>query len=384
MTSTSVDVLLGVGYDPDPRVRRETQALADHGFQIRVLAWDRDGTRPVSELDGKVLIHRVHVKSGWSRGLVQGIFLAALAMRYLRLVRQRRPDVLHAVDLPMLTIALLIAPFAGRPRIVYEAFEIYGVMVTHRMPSPAVRFIRFLERRLPRRAELVITPGEIRQEYFAQRGIDSVCVPNWIEAPGDLPSREDARAALEIPLDHFVVLYAGSLHASRDVDALLRHAERHPGDLVLLAGQGDDEARLRASSARMANVRFLGWLPNPAGVLAAADAIYYSLRADHPYGPLAAPNTLYQSIAFALPLVYRRQGELEIVGRRHVIGAAFEDDDSLDAALDILRDPARNAEIRAGLRALEGRYAWPVAVERLVAAYPRNGTAASAATRNGP
>ena len=42
---TSVDVLLAVGYDPDPRVRRLTQVLAQDGFDIRVLAWDRDGTR---------------------------------------------------------------------------------------------------------------------------------------------------------------------------------------------------------------------------------------------------------------------------------------------------------------------------------------------------
>jgi glycosyltransferase involved in cell wall biosynthesis len=381
---TTVDLLLGVGYDPDPRVRRETQALARHRFQIRVLAWDRDGTRAPTERDGEVLIRRVHVKSRWSRGMVQGIFLAALAVRYLRLVRQRRPDVLHAVDLPMLTIALLIAPFAGRPRIVYEAFEIYGVMVSHRMPSPAVRFIQFLEQRLPRRADLVITPGEIRQEYFAQRGIDSVCIPNWIETPQDLPPRDGARAELGIEADRFVVLYAGSLHASRDVDGLLRHAARCPEDLILVAGQGDDEERLRNLSSTIPNVRFLGWLPNPAAVLSAADAIYYSLRADHPYGPLAAPNTLYQAIAYALPLVYRRQGELEIVARRHVIGAAFDDDESLDVALDTLRDRARNAEIRAELRSLRGRYAWSVAVERLVAAYPMKGTAASAASTNGP
>jgi glycosyltransferase involved in cell wall biosynthesis len=379
-----VDVLLGVGYDPDPRVRRETQALADAGFEIRVLAWDRDGTRHVAEHDQKVLIERVHVKSGWSRGLVQVFFLTSVALRFLRRVRRRRPEVLHAVDLPMLAIALAIAPFAGRPTIVYEAFEVYGVMVSHRLPAPVVRLIRFLERTLPQRASLVITPGEIRQQYFAARGIESVCVPNWIERPSGTVAREEARASLGVEPERFTILYAGSLHATRDVDALLRHAARRAADLVLVAGQGDDEQRLRTEAASLGNVRFLGWLADPAPVLAAADAVFYSLRADHPYAAMAAPNTLYQAIAYALPLVYRRQGELGIVGDRETIGEVFEDDASLDAALDRLRDPARNAEIRASLVRLQERYRWPLAARRLVDAYPRKGSTTKAASANGP
>lgn len=382
--STRVDLLLAVGYDPDPRVRRLTQALAAKGYEIRVLAWDRDGSRAAHEHDGPVAIERVHVKSGWSRGLIQIFFLASVAFRYLRRVRRRRPDVLHAVDLPMLTIALLIAPFAGRPRIVYEAFEVYGVMVSRRLPSPAVRLIRYLERRLPLRADLVLTPGEARQQLFAERGIPSVCIPNWIDPPDDPTPRAQARADFSIPADRFVILYTGSVHASRDLDGLLRHAARRPEDLVLIAGQGDDEARLRREASKLANVRILGWLPNPEPLLAAVDAVYYSLRPDHPYASLAAPNNLYQSIAHGVPLVYRPQGELALVGGRHLIGITFDDDESLDAAFDELRDPARNAEIRDSLRGLQERYRWSSAAETLLRVYPRKGTTASRANPNGP
>jgi glycosyltransferase involved in cell wall biosynthesis len=381
---TRVDLLLAVGYDPDPRVRRLTQALATEGYDIRVLAWDRDGSRAAHEMDGPVQIERVHVKSGWSRGLIQSVFLASVAVRYLRRVRRRRPDVLHAVDLPMLTIALLIAPLAGRPKIVYEAFEVYGVMVSRRLPGFAVRLIRFLERRLPRRAVLVLTPGEARQELFASRGIPSVSVPNWIDPPTNPTPRDKGRADFGIPADRFTILYTGSLHASRDLDALLRHAARRPDDLVLVAGQGDDEPRLRREAETLDNVRILGWLPNPEPLLAAVDAVYYSLRPDHPYAQLAAPNNLYQAIAHAVPIVYRPQGELAVVGGRHLIGVPFEDDASLDAAFDQVRDPDRNAEIRDSLHALQERYRWSVAAERVLRVYPRKGTTASSASAKGP
>jgi glycosyltransferase involved in cell wall biosynthesis len=372
-----VDVLLAVGYDPDVRVRRVTQALADDGYDVRILAWDRDGTRPRTELDGAVRIDRVRVRSAWGRGWTQVFFLVPLLLRYLRMVRARRPHVLHAVDLPMLAGAMAIGRLAGRPRIVYDAFEIYEVMVSHRMPRPLLWLIGRLERSLPRRATLVIAPGEGRRRHFAERGVAAISVPNWIDPPAEQPDRETARRALGIAADRLCILYQGALQASRDLDALLRHARRHPKDLVLIAGRGEDEARLRTAAAGAQNVRFLGWVADPGSLLAAADTIYYSLRPGHPYAALAAPNNLYTAIAHAVPLVYRRQGELAIVGDAHRIGAAFNDDEDLDRALDQLRDPTANGEVRAELRELREDYRWSRAAAILLAAYPRNGMAST-------
>lgn len=370
MTEPRVDVLLAVAYDPDVRVRRITQALATHGYDVRILAWDRDGTRPARERDGVVAIERVRVLSKWGRGPVQAFHLARVALSYLRRVRRRRPAMLHAVDLPMLAVAIAIAPLAGRPRIVYEAFEVYSVMVSHRMPRPLLWLIQGLERWLPRRAELVITPGQSREQHFARLGIRSTLVPNWIDPPARRTGRPQARAAFGLGPEQVAIVYAGSLHATRDIDALLGHAERRPDHVVLIAGRGDDEERLRATAASLPNVRMLGWLPDPEPLLAAADMSYYSLRPEHPYAVLAAPNTLYQAIAHGVPLIYRPQGELEWVGSRHHIGEAFDDAPGLDAAIDRLADPAVNAEIREALTRLQATYRWEFAERTLLAAYP--------------
>lgn len=381
---TRVDVLLAVGYDPDVRVRRITQALAAAGCRVRILAWDRDGTRSAAEDDGPVRVRRVAVRSRWGRGWTQAFALPRLFMRYLVAVRRRRPDVLHAVDLPMLVAALLIAPFAGRPRIVYDAFEIYRLMVGHRLPPPILWVIGLLERRLPRRADLVITPGERRRQYFARLGVTSISIPNWADPPRIRRSRAEARRDLEIPHDAFCIAYAGALNAARDLDALLRHARRRPDHLVVIAGTGEDEPRLGALAADLPNVRIAGWLADPSSLLAAADAMYYALRSDHPYAAMAAPNNLYMAIAHQVPLVYRAQGELAEVGGLHEIGVPFTDDDSLDAALGLLADLQVNRRVRASLAELGESYRWEVAAARLVRAYPMNGSAASSATPKGP
>jgi D-inositol-3-phosphate glycosyltransferase len=367
-----VDILLAKGYDPDPRVQRTATALADAGYRPRVLAWDRTGNRPRQSQDGPVPIRRIRVRSRQSRGWTQVFFLFRVAREYLRLMREDPPDILHAVDLPMLAVAIGLAPFVGprRPPIVYDAFEIAALMGVHRYPRWLVRVIGILERYLPRLADVVITPGEERRDYFGRLGIESIAVPNWVDPPASPPSQAEARRRLEIPEDRFTIVYAGGILGSRDLEPLIEHARRYPEDIVLIAGGGDAVPRLRRDAQGLRNVRFLGWVPDTTEVLAAGDALYYALKPEHPYAAHAAPNNLYVAVAHAIPLVHRAQGELDLVGRRHDIGAVFYDGATLDAAIDSLREPARNATVRRELRAMQTTYRWSAAARRLLGAYP--------------
>lgn len=367
-----VEVLLAKSYDPDPRVRRTAQALLDAGYDVRVLAWDRSGRRPREERDGDIPIRRIHVRSHASRGWSQVFFLLVVAWRLLPVLRRRRPDVLHAVNLPMLAVALALAPFVGgRPRIVYDAFEIHTLMGAHRYPRWLVATIGVFERFLPRFADLVITPGEDRRAYFASLGIVSTAIPNWIDPPTHLPDRSRVRAELGITDGQFVTLYAGGIIGSRDLMPLIEHARARPDDLVLIAGRGDAEEELARAARGVRNVRLLGWVPQPAALIVAADALYYALKPDHPYAAHAAPNNLYQAVAYAIPFVYREQGEIAAVSARHRIGRPFTDAASLEAAIDALRDPAENAAVRAELRRLQGEFRWTRAAKALVDAYDR-------------
>ena len=49
-----VDILFERAHQPDPRVRRVSRALADAGYRVRVLAWDRSGNLPDVEDDAGV------------------------------------------------------------------------------------------------------------------------------------------------------------------------------------------------------------------------------------------------------------------------------------------------------------------------------------------
>jgi Glycosyl transferase 4-like domain/Glycosyl transferases group 1 len=377
-------MLFGSAHGPDVRVRRVSQALAAAGYSVRILAWDRAELLPKVDRDGPVEVRRVHVASYHDRGWSQVFFLSRAVLRYIPHILRRPPDIIHAIDLPMLLAAILIAPLTGRrPRIVYDAFEIYAILESHKYPRWLLRVIELAEWVLPRFADLVITPGEGRRQYFARHGISSVVVPNWVDVPTREIDAAEARSALGIPSDAVTIVYAGGLDRSRDLISLVAHARRHPEHTVLVAGRGEQEASLRRQAERIPNLRILGWLPNPTSALAAADVLYYSLKADHPYAAHAAPNNLYVAVAHAIPLVHRAQGEIGLLAGQHDIGASFHDEASLDAAIERIAEPATNARIREELRGLQDRFLWSSARERLVEAYPRPRTAMSNESVNG-
>jgi hypothetical protein len=364
-------MLFGSAHRPDVRVRRISQALAGAGYDVRILAWDRNERLPKVDTDGAVQVRRVFVASYHDRGWSQVFFLSRAVVRYIPHVLRRPPDVLHAIDLPMLLAAIVLVLFTGhRPLIVYDAFEIYAILEAHKYPRWVLRLIGAGEWLLPRFADLVITPGEGRRRYFARRGIPSVVIPNWADAPERERSRAEARSALGIPIDAVTVVYAGGLDRSRDLSSLVGHARRHPAHTVLIAGRGEQETSLRRQAETIPNLRVLGWLPDPSVVLAAADVMYYSLKADHPYAAYAAPNNLYVAVAHAIPLVHRAQGEIQELAERHEIGASFEDDETLDAAIARLAEPETNARVRGELRRLQGDFQWSTARARLLDAYP--------------
>jgi glycosyltransferase involved in cell wall biosynthesis len=379
-----VDILFERAHHPDPRVRRISRALAEAGYRVRVLAWDRSGRLPDVEDDAGVEVRRVHLRSHDGRGAVQLFYLARAVLGYVPMIRADRPSVLHAVDLPMLLAAILIAPLAGRPRIVYDAFEIYSIMESHKYPRWILWIVGWLERLLPRFADVVLTVGEERQAWFRARGVQSTVVANWMDPPADPPTRADARASLGLPRDRLVILYAGGLDPSRDVDALLRHAARAPDDLVVIAGRGSEEGRLRSAAGELANVRFLGFVADPTPVTVAADLLYYALVDDHPYAAHAAPNNLYVAISNGIPLIHRGQGEIGMLAGRHRIGARFHDDATLDAAIDELRDPRSRAAVGEELRGLRERYSWARARAALLSVYPSKGSTTSKPMTNGP
>ncbi len=122
-------------------------------------------------------------------------------------------------------------------------------------------------------------------------------VPNFVTStPGQAFARED----LDVPVDVPLLLAAGRLHPNKAFDVLLR-AMPETGDAhLMIAGDGNGEAALKAQTAALGiedRVRFLGWRGDIPDLLATADMLICPSRIE----PLG--NVVLEAWAGGVPVV---------------------------------------------------------------------------------
>ncbi|MBM3940885.1 MAG: glycosyltransferase family 4 protein, partial [SAR202 cluster bacterium] len=186
------------------------------------------------------------------------------------------------------------------------------VLEVHQLFTPSssgrvARVLRAMSRRRSLRA-LVVISGSLREALAGMVVPDErlLLLPDAVDPPreGLDVGRAEARQALGLPGETWIVGYTGQLFASKGVEVLLDAASRMPDALVLfVGGAADDRERLsRLAEARGArNVRF-------AGHVEPARARLYQVACDVlvlPQIDLTAqsPMKLYEYMAARRPIV---------------------------------------------------------------------------------
>ena len=85
---------------PDHRVAKEAQALADAGYKVGVVAWDRTGELPKVEETPFGLVERLPIKGSFRSGLANLLPLVRfnLALLWHLIKRRSTYDAIHACD----------------------------------------------------------------------------------------------------------------------------------------------------------------------------------------------------------------------------------------------------------------------------------------------
>jgi glycosyltransferase involved in cell wall biosynthesis len=179
----------------------------------------------------------------------------------------------------------------------------------------------------------------------------------------------DLAPAEEVPDDHPMVLYLGSLDRVRKMDFLLRAFRgvlvRVPEARLYLVGGGnepEDEAYLRKEAARLAiaeAVVFTGFVPRE-------EAWSYVRRARvcvSPFYPTpiltsTSPTKIVEYMAMGKPVVANDHPEMRLVLRESGAGLCvpYEEESFADAIVELLQDPARAREMGRRGRSYVGRH----------------------------
>ena len=205
-----------------------------------------------------------------------------------------------------------------------------------------------------------VPPGRVT---LIPHGIAPATYP--LAAPAD---RAAARAALDLSASDRVGLFVGRLDYPKNEHWLLTVAERSPGAIFLLVGEGPHEADLRAEIARRGlagRVRLLGHR-DPLGCYRAADLLLLpSIREGFSY-------VCAEAMSVGLPVLRTRTAGTEELIVEGETGRSVPLDESAfaGAAAEMLSDPTALRRLGATAAAhVRDHFTFDRQVERTIALY---------------
>jgi colanic acid biosynthesis glycosyl transferase WcaI len=364
---------LNVG-GPTLHVAYLTRGLTPLGYETTLV------TGRVGENEGSMdyvaaetAVHPLYIGS-LQRNLSLLADIAAL-LRLVRLIRSRRPDVLHTHTAKAGALGRAAALLSGRARPEAVVHTYHGHVLTGYFPRGKSWLFLQVERFLARSSDaLVAVSPEVRDDLIRLRvaarskfvvvrlGLD---LERRIAAP--LDARETLREEWHVGDDQFLVTWLGRMTEIKRVDDLLRAFAELRGrgvDAVLaLVGNGPNRDGLQHLAEQLGiadAVRFTGFRRDVGSVYAASDAVALSSANE------GTPVTLIEALAAGRAVVTTDVGGASDVVDRGRVGLLVPAGDT-KAFADRLEELARRPELRrelgeAGREHVLARYS----VDRLV------------------
>lgn len=361
------------------RVMNTARALAESGYRVTILAWDREARFERVERVGGVEIRRFRIPAPAGAGPALAPRLLAFWFVVCTQGLRDRADVIHCHNIDVLLPGFLLAR-AERAKLVLDACE--PEYYTYWRPGfrMLTRTIRTLEQWLSRQCSLVLVHNEYQVGKYGHWGSIRV------ELVGSYPSlsltEEAAAARREIArADGIVFGRIGTIYEDNGIEEIVAGFERlketHPQVRLLLAGRVLEryEATFRRLIAPLGDaVDIIGAFPESAmpHLYARTDVSLMLYRPSAWFSPIT-PTKFFDSLACGVPVLTSPIGGLPDIIARAPCGVVVTDlsPESVADAMGQLADDAdaRRRMACRGLELVRTEYNWEAMKARLLAAY---------------
>lgn len=221
--------------------------LAEAGVEVTLYTCDETSPSKASAAYTVALPYRrIYGKApAWLRGLryVWG------SVRALTNARLRRACIAHFHFFhvgPLELFNVIAARLLGL-KVVITAHDVQSFVESLSVPWMVERVYRAADRVI---AQSRVSEEELRTVLHGSAGkVDVIPHGNYLHAIGEVPSREEARASLGLPVEGCVLLFFGQIKEVKGLDVLLQAMPRviraYPDAILLIAGKvwKDDFAR---------------------------------------------------------------------------------------------------------------------------------------------
>jgi glycosyltransferase involved in cell wall biosynthesis len=361
----------------DPRVYAEAKSLIEAGYEVTVVAWDRDKQNSsrgncdgidVLRLKTRLLPKRHNVGSPFWVGPNLLLWQRQAYRRALEMNREKHLDIIHCHDLDTLAIGTRLKRRLHLP-LIYDAHEIYAYMVTKAVPRWMARMLLWLEKRWAMKADRIINVGEAQKRYFesiTEKPVTMIMNCKPLQSTEYRPPDNE----------NFTILYIGGLGEGRAILMLIQAVKELPGARCLIGGIGAPSyvATVKEECSKTSNATFLGRIPfdEVIPMTMKADVVFCMFDPGNPNNVMGTPNKLFEALVCGRPIVCTKgtySGELV---EQEEVGLAVEyNEQGLREAITKLRDtPILREKLgRNALKAAISKYNWQKQEEKLLELY---------------
>ncbi|MFA5364143.1 MAG: glycosyltransferase [Candidatus Bathyarchaeia archaeon] len=348
----------------DPRVEKEVSSLTSYGFDVVVLAWDREGKLKRFESGGNQRVFRFHLIAPYRAFTVilyYPIFWFWILIKLLEL----KPEVVHACDLDTVFPSLLYRFFVRNVKVVFDVFDTFTLLIKAKNDFFA-RIVRPIELRVASMSDVVVTVSEARLDFFScvplkQTRIIMNCPPLRFFSTDVSESAEREKV--------FRVVYAGAIAPYRGLLQIAEAVDSLDGVEFVVAGRILDD-KLAAKLCAFSCVKYVGQLSfdDSLELEMSADVIPVLYDQKLPINRVAAPNKLYEAMLVGVPVITNLSCFLDDVPFGLQVG--YDVSEIRCAIVYLQKHPEVSANFgREGRLAFEQKYNWSVMEKSLIDLY---------------
>jgi len=366
-------MLLSKDYLTDPRVTKEATSLTNAGHHVTVIMWDRHKSRePDSTVNG-VRILTIPTK-GFMRLLPNDILRNPFWWRKAykkaqQLYQTFHFDVVHCHDLDTLQAGVWLKKKIG-VTLVYDAHEIFSLMIENNVPRFVVRYAESMEKRLVTTVDHIITVNEKCAEYFHTISTQSITI---------VQNCKDLLGAYQPPTQKiFTLTFIGTVNRSRFFPEMLPVVGRIQHVQLIIIAKKEDAIYddVKRIAATFCNIQFLDPIPTSQviDVTRQAHAVIGLFDPSSKINCIGSPNKLFEAMATGRPIIVTKGTNGGDIVEKEQCGLAVDySEQGLEQAIITLRDnPALCEKLgRNGIRAAEREYNWGVQQKNLFHVYDR-------------
>lgn len=352
-------------YD-DSRATKEITALAEAGYHVVVLGWDRNGE---AEEKSKDAFKNLNVECRFfSCQLPSGIGIRNIdkLIKWLSWTKKQLKTIeqLEAVHACNLDGGFGAYQFCRKNGIilVYDIYDYY--IDSHAIPEIVKSFVEKQEIKIINFSKTTIICTEERREQIKKAKPQHILV---LHNSPDVPEVEKKETSYDYA-------YCGSLCDLRLIKEILDGYKDHMNLHFAFAGNDKYKSDVERLAKTYGNIDYYGTIPysqvleieSQAKVLS---AIYEPSIRNH---KLCAPNKFYEALALGKPLIVCRGTGIDKIVEENKLGKVinYNAKEFYQALLDLLSSPSDIIEMEERARLLyEQKYRWSLMKQNLIKQY---------------